>query len=105
MKPGISFLHGGHQVAQKSNRMTLPRNELKSTCLPLRSLIVKFRFATFPPSEQTASAVFGSNRIVPIIRIAIVVFSTAFLYYIKRVPIKVSSAGGLMGHHHGHTRR
>src|SRR5262245_37509158 len=61
MYPGISFLHGGHHVAQKSNKITLPLNELKATSLPLMSLTVKSRFATLPVPSQTSSAAFDTG--------------------------------------------
>src|SRR3982074_1352801 len=47
MNHGISILHGPHQVAQKSSRMTLPFSEESFTSLLLRSLSVKFRLAGF----------------------------------------------------------
>src|SRR5262250_3057660 len=63
MYPGISFLQGGHHVAQKSKMMTLPLNELRSTSLPLISLSVKFRFATLPLLSQTSSAALDGDRL------------------------------------------
>src|SRR4029078_11292498 len=45
MNQGISTLHGPHQVAQKSSRITLPLNDKSFTSLLLRSLSVKFKLA------------------------------------------------------------
>src|SRR5262249_21268023 len=47
MNHGISTLHGPHQVAQKSSRITLPLNVDRRTLLLSMSLSVKFRFALF----------------------------------------------------------
>src|SRR6266478_2874261 len=63
MNHGISALHGSHQVAQKSRRMTFPLNVDKGTSLPVMSFSVKVRFAGFAstghetpvaPSEEAA---------------------------------------------------
>src|SRR5213594_542502 len=56
MNPGISFLQGGHHVAQKSSKTTLPLNTLSATSLPLMSLTVKLKFETFPVISHTSCA-------------------------------------------------
>ena len=61
--PGISALHGGHQVAQKSSRITFPLNDESFTDAPFMSVTVKSRLAFFalagqvaaPPSATTAA--------------------------------------------------
>src|SRR5262249_4517358 len=63
MYPGISFLQGGHHVAQKSKTITLPLNELRSTSLPLMSFSVKLRFAILPVLSQTSSAALDLDRL------------------------------------------
>src|SRR3954452_5551863 len=44
---GISILHGPHQVAQKSSRITLPLSDASFTSLLSTSLSVKLRLAAF----------------------------------------------------------
>src|SRR5713226_3498285 len=56
INPGISILQGAHHVAQKSNKITLSLYVLRVTSLPLMSLRVKLRFATFPFVSQVSSA-------------------------------------------------
>src|SRR5262250_1435646 len=66
MNHGISILHGPHQVAQKSSRITLPLNDDSFTSLLFRSFSVKLRFAGLafaghagPPA---ANAAFSSGH-------------------------------------------
>ena len=56
MNQGISILHGPHQVAQKSSRITLPLNDDKLTPRFDVSLSVKFRFAGFAFAGHDAVA-------------------------------------------------
>jgi len=56
MNHGISILHGPHQVAQKSRRITLPLNDDSLTSLFDRSFSVKLRFAGLASAGQALAA-------------------------------------------------
>src|SRR5262249_59915467 len=62
MNHGISILHGPHQVAQKSSRITLPLNDARLTSRFERSFSVKLRFAGFAlAGHDDAAAAEASN--------------------------------------------
>src|SRR5581483_5267569 len=57
LNQGISTLHGGHHVAQKSRRITLPFCAARLKSLPFTSFKVKLRFAGLGlASHSVASA-------------------------------------------------
>src|SRR5687767_14985183 len=103
MNPGISFLHGGHQVAQKSNNTTLPLCSLRTTFLPLMSLRVKSRLAILASLSQTASAACAFYRCgrdmnkgrLTIIR-QIIVLNIDFLTVAQKTSSHFSGAGYLI---------
>src|ERR1051325_1629307 len=69
MRSGISARHGGHHVAQKFSRTTLPRQELEGTVRPLRSVTEKAGsgVGSLGTDTSVASGRIGAGEGVPVL--------------------------------------